>query len=132
MSNTSIKSSYTGLLFRADPIIRPFNLAPVLQDLERLCKQILARVGDVQQFILYPHRVFKQRAWHIKVIGEKGITYLLLNIGGYYQFVSEMNATRLSLSVADDIDAFWFAYALSERLAVPPTIPTGLFGGYTQ
>ncbi|MFQ1014335.1 hypothetical protein [Avibacterium paragallinarum] len=126
------KTSRVGLLFQADPIIRPFNLDPVLQDLERLCKQILARVGNVQQFILYPHRVFKQRAWHIKVIGEKGITYLLLNIGGYYQFVSEMNATRLSLSIADDIDAFWFAYALSEKLGISPTIPTGLFGGEAQ
>lgn len=125
------KTSRVGFLFQADPIIRPFNLAPVLQDVVLLCEQILVRVGDVRQFILYPHRVFKQRAWHIKVIGEKGITYLLLNIGGYYQFVSEMNSTRLSLSVSDDIDAFWFAYALSEKIGISPTIPTGLFGGET-
>lgn len=125
------KTSRVGFLFQADPIIRPFNLAPVLQDVVLLCEQILVRVGDVRQFILYPHRVFKQRAWHIKVIGEKGITYLLLNIGGYYQFVSEMNSTRLSLSVSDDIDAFWFAYALSEKIGISPTIPTELFGGET-
>ncbi|WP_410681343.1 hypothetical protein [Avibacterium paragallinarum] len=42
------------------------------------------------------------------------------------------HTTRLSLSVADDIDAFWFAYALSEKLEISPTIPTGLFGGEAQ
>lgn len=60
--------------------------------------------------------------------GKKGITYLLLNIGGYYQFVSEMNATRLSLNIADDVDAFWFAYALAEKLDISPIIPASIFG----
>ncbi|MDY4281325.1 MAG: hypothetical protein SOX56_09705 [[Pasteurella] mairii] len=126
---TQHKTTQDTFLFPADPIIRPFNLAPVLQDLTILCEQIFSRVGPVQQFMLYPHRVFKQRAWHIKVRGgEKGITYLLLNIGGYYQFVSEMNATRLSLNIADDVDAFWFAYALAEKLDISPIIPASIFG----
>ncbi|MCW9716839.1 MULTISPECIES: hypothetical protein [unclassified Avibacterium] len=132
MSNTSIKPSYTGLLFRADPIIRSFNIDPILNDLSMLSELIIGRVGKVHQYILYPHRVFKRRAWHIKIMGEKGVTYLLLNIVGYYQFINDNTATRLSITIADDVDAFWFAYALSERLAVPPTIPTGLFGGDAQ
>lgn len=113
--------------FKADPIIRPFELAPILQDVKQLCETILNRVGAIKQYILYPHRIFKQRAWHIKIIGESTTTYLLLNISGYYQFTSDMNATRLSMSVVDDIDAFWLSYLLADRLAVVPSIPKEIF-----
>lgn len=116
-------------LFKADPIIRPFQLGAVLDDLEQLCHEILHRVGEIQQYILYPHRVFKHHAWHIKIIGESAVTYVLINIGGYYQFVSDMKATRLSINVADSVDAFWFAYALADKLSVTPVIPTGVLGG---
>lgn len=127
MTNTNTRQSYTGLLFKADPIIKPFYLEAILQDLEMLCQLISARVGEVRQYLLYPHRVFKQRAWHIKIIGDKGVTYLLLNIVGYYQFINDSHATRLSISMTDDIDAFWFAYALAEQLEIAPVIPAGLF-----
>lgn len=39
-----------------------------------------------------------------------------------------MNATRLSLNIADDVDAFWFAYALAEKLDISPIIPASIFG----
>ena len=125
MTNSSAKGSSP--LFQADPIIKSFDIAPVLKDLTLLCELIISRVGKVQHYIVYPHRVFKQRAWHIKILGEKGSTYLLLNIIGYYQFILDKDATRLSISITDDIDSFWFAYALAENLGVSPTIPMGLF-----
>ncbi|OOF38262.1 hypothetical protein BKK47_09690 [Rodentibacter mrazii] len=116
-------------LFKADPISQPFNLEAVLTDLNQLCEEIVERVGTIQHYILYPHRVFKQRAWNIKITGEKATTYLLLNIGGYYQFINDINAIRLSMNVKDDVDAFWLAYAIADKLNIQPTIPNGIFGG---
>ncbi|PJG84812.1 hypothetical protein [Conservatibacter flavescens] len=126
-TNSSPSLILTRPLFKADPIIQPFNLEAVLSDLEQLCMIILERVGNIQQYIIYPHRVFKQCAWHIKIIGDKANTYLLLNISGYYQFINDVNATRLSISVIDDIDAFWLTYALANKLSIVPVVPTEAF-----
>lgn len=114
-------------LFKADPIMQPFNFEAVLKDLVQLGEVIIERVGLIRHYVLYPHRIFRQRAWHIKISGEKATTYLLLNIGGYYQFINDMQAPRLSISVTDDIDAFWLAYALANRLNVQPVVPTDIF-----
>lgn len=127
--NKQPNSNLTSPLFEAGPILKPFGLGAVLNDLEQLKALILHRVGKVQHYTLYPHRVFKQRAWHIKVVGDNATTYLLLNISGHYQFINEPKASRLSLYVADDIDAFWFAYALADKLSITPTIPDGVFQG---
>lgn len=119
-------------LFEAGPILQPFELETILSDIEQLKTLIIERVGKVQQYLLYPHRIFKQRAWHIKIVGEKATTYLLFNIGGYYQFVNDIKASRLSLNVADDTDAFWLAYLLAHHLSIIPTVPNDIFSGGVQ
>ncbi|MDC2825712.1 hypothetical protein PHA51_06630 [Rodentibacter pneumotropicus] len=129
MMKTINKSPNICPLFKADPISQPFNLEAVLTDLNQVCEEIVGRVGNIQHYILYPHRVFKQRAWNIKITGDKATAYLLLNIGGYYQFINDMNAIRLSMNVKDDVDAFWLAYAIADKLNIQPMIPSGIFEG---
>lgn len=129
VTKTQPNLTLTQPLFKADPVIQPFNLETMGKDFEKLCAIILERVGNIQQYVIYPHRIFKQRAWHIRITGDKSITYLLLNVSGYYQFINDINASRLSLSVIDDTDAFWLTYVLANKLNVVPMVPKEVFKG---
>ncbi|EFL80062.1 MULTISPECIES: hypothetical protein [Pasteurellaceae] len=130
--NTTLQPVY---LFDAGPQKETLNISSpeILEMLQAFSQTITNKIGQGKSIVVYPHRVVRHY-WGLELEGDKDKLPILLNITGRFrlpQINKKQWPARLTIDVADHVDAYWLTMFLAESLHLTMSVLSTLNGHNT-